>query len=38
VWTQIKKATDSILDSITLRDMVERWRLTGMPEVPEEVV
>jgi Rrf2 family protein len=37
VWAQIKKATDSILDSITLDDMVDRWRQSGMPEVPEEV-
>lgn len=37
IWTEIKRATDSILDSITLSDMVERWRKSGMPEVPEEV-
>jgi Rrf2 family cysteine metabolism transcriptional repressor len=37
IWAQIKKATDSILDSITLNDMVDRWRQSGMPEVPEEV-
>ncbi|KTB49256.1 RrF2 family transcriptional regulator [Dehalogenimonas alkenigignens] len=36
VWAQIKQATDGILDSLTLADMVERWRQSGVPEVPEE--
>ncbi len=38
VWSQIKKATDNILDGITLENMVERWRQSGQPEVPEEVI
>ena len=38
VWVQIKKATDNILDAITLNDMVVRWRETGEPEVPDEVI
>jgi len=38
VWAEIKKATDNILDAITLNDMVERWRQSGQPEVPDEVV
>ncbi|AKG52860.1 iron-sulfur cluster regulator IscR [Dehalogenimonas sp. WBC-2] len=37
VWAEIKRATDKILDGITLGDMVERWRCSGEPEVPEEV-
>ena len=38
IWAEIKKATDNILDAVTLRDMVERWRQSGQPEVPEEVM
>ena len=38
VWVEIKKATDKILDGITLADMVTRWRATGEPEVPEEML
>jgi Rrf2 family protein len=38
VWAEIKKATDNILDAITLNDMVERWRRSGQPEVPDEVI
>jgi Rrf2 family protein len=36
VWTQIKDATDKILHSITLQDLVQRWRDSGFPEIPEE--
>ncbi|MEE8205218.1 MAG: Rrf2 family transcriptional regulator [Dehalococcoidales bacterium] len=37
VWTDIKKATDRILESITLQELVERWQKSGLPEVPETV-
>jgi len=26
------------LDAVTLKDMVDRWRQSGQPEVPEEVM
>jgi len=37
VWSEIKKATDSILEGVTLAEMVKRWQESGLPEVPEAV-
>ena len=38
VWLDIKRATDAILESLSLADMVARWRSSGEPEVPVEPV
>ena len=37
VWADIKRATDQILESITLEELVKRWQESGLPEVPEAV-
>ncbi|PKH45910.1 AsnC family transcriptional regulator [Dehalococcoides mccartyi] len=37
VWLRIKKATDEILDSINLDNLVQQWKESGSPEVPLEL-
>ena len=37
IWVDIKRETDKILESVTLKDLVQRWRESGLPEVPEVV-
>ena len=35
VWSETKKATDRILETIILAELVKRWQDSGLPEVPE---
>jgi Rrf2 family cysteine metabolism transcriptional repressor len=37
VWSEIKSATDQILEGVTLAELVKRWQDSGLPEVPEAV-